>query len=589
MASSKKDTIINSDYTKSKAQLIGELAELRRQFSNQQVIALEHLNIEEALAREKEQLSVTLHSIGDGVITTDNEGRVMLFNEVAQKLTGWVRDEVEGCILEEVFHIVNEHTGIAIENPVKKVLETGLVRGLANNTILIARDGTTHVITDSAAPIHNPDTGQIIGVVFVFRDITTQKQLEQEVYKAQKLESIGVLAGGIAHDFNNILTTLTSNLWLARVELRTILTDSNASDSEASHRQREEAFIAIHELLAESETAALGAKELTGQLLTFARGGMPVKQATNIKALIEETVSFALRGSNVQAVLDLPQTLWWVEVDPGQLRQVITNLVINAQQAMPEGGILNVQARNIGAEVISQQTQLLAVPLKALDYISISIEDHGVGIVDRILPKIFDPYFSTKSKGSGLGLATSYSIVNRHEGLLSVTSQVGKGTTFIIYLPALKLSGTAKLPAGIFEDQGMPGQGKRLLIMDDERPIINVLKRILTKSGYEVDAVEEGESVIKLYQEALDEKRPFALVILDLTIVGGLGGIDTIARLSKIDPEVKAIVMSGYNDSGILNEYEVYGFAGKIAKPFKVMDLYHTIEEVLLSHTSKTN
>lgn len=581
MIKEKKGKPLSPDYHKSKAQLVSELETLHRQLTTQQIIALERLRVEEALAREKEQLSVTLHSIGDGVITTDSEGRVVVLNSVAQKLLGWSEAEVYGTFLEEFFHIVNEHTGLVVANPVKDVLETGLIQGLAKDTILIARDGTTHIITDSTAPIYNPTTGQISGVVFVFRDITQQKQLEQELYKVQKLESIGVLAGGIAHDFNNILAALTTNLWLARAELRASILISQ-SDNVAAKQQREAAYNTVVELLVEAEAAAFRAKDLTGQLLTFAKGGAPLTQTISPKILLEETVRFSLRGSKVQVVFYLPLDLWSVEADSGQLGQVITNLVINAQQAMPNGGILRVNAENISADATSQQTHLLTVPLKAVDYIKVSIEDNGLGIPDQILGKIFDPYFSTKQKGSGLGLATAYSIINRHGGVLSVLSEMGKGTTFLIYLPAIKSTQIVLPPISSPATETTSPHKERLLIMDDEKPLITVLKRVLMSAGYSVDTVADGASAIELYKTALVEKRPYDAVILDLTIPGGMGGVETIAQLRQIDPQIKAIVMSGYSDSGALSQYQEYGFMSIISKPFRMKDLYQTIENVLL-------
>jgi len=578
MAKSNNGTAPSLDYGKSAAQLISELTDLRRQLITQDLVALERI---EALAREKEQLSITLNSMADGVITTDNEGRVLLFNPVAQKLTGWSQEEVYGKALEEYFPIINEYTGAVVENPVKKVLESGRVEGLPSNTVLIARDGTNHLITDSTAPIHNPTSGEVSGVVFIFRDITRQKLLEQELQKSQKLESIGVLAGGIAHDFNNILTALTSNLWLARVELKASLKVDK--DNRGDTHQRAEAYTSMQELLTEAEAAAFRAKDLTRQLLTFAKGGVPIKKAVSPRALLEETVKFALRGSNVRVAFDLSDDLWWVEADAGQLGQVITNLVINAEQSMPNGGILRVSAENISAADTNQQSHLLTVPLKQLDYLKIRIEDHGVGIPDQILSKIFDPYFTTKQKGSGLGLATAYSIIARHEGVLTVLSKMNKGTTFMIYLPAVTSIQPVQAPVKSSELEIITGRTERLLIMDDEKTILTILKRILANTGYNVDTVAEGASAIELYQKALAEEQPYKVVILDLTVPGGIGGIETIARLQQIDPHVKAIVMSGYNDSGALSNYHEYGFASIIYKPFRVKELYQTIENVLLS------
>ncbi len=568
--------MITSDESTSTEQLLAEIEALRSQITELQVVAAAKSLVEEALELEREQLVVTLFSIGDGVITTDTEGRVVLVNPVAQKLTGWSTAEASGKLIEEIFHIVNEHTSKIVENPVQKVLETGLIRGLANNTVLIARDGTTYVITDSAAPIFNAKSGQITGVVFVFRDITEQKQLEQELFKAQKLESIGVLAGGIAHDFNNILMAITSNVWLARIEL------GELSVAEDDKDKREKIHSMVEQLLTEAETAAYRAKDLTGQLLTFSKGGLPIKQTVNLISLLQETARFTLRGSNVSLQFNLVPDLWSVEADPNQISQVITNLVLNADQAMPGGGILTISAENISANDTTQQTQLLALPLKEIDYVKVTIQDMGVGISPQTLSRIFDPYFSTKQKGNGLGLATAFSIINRHEGFITALSQVDHGTTFLIYLPTSEshISGVDRSKR-IESEQLVAVKPARLLIMDDEKAILTVLRKMLERVGYKVDMAEDGRKAVEMYREAQAVNLPYALVMVDLTVPGGIGGLETLVKLQEIDPQVKVIVSSGYNDNAIMAQYQEYGFVGMLAKPFSINRLYELLKKIL--------
>jgi len=365
---------------------------------------------EEALAAEKEQLTVTLRSIGDGVITTDIGGRVVLLNAVAEELTGWSQDEARGRSLSEVFHIIHEQTRQACENPVDKVITSGQIIGLANHTVLIARDGRERAIADSGAPIRDR-AGQTIGVVLVFRDVTEKQRMEEQLVKVEKLESVGVLAGGIAHDFNNLLAAILGNINLA-------LFDDDMRDG-------------TRKLLNDAEKASIRAKGLTRQLLTFSKGGEPVKATASIADIIRDSADFVLHGSNVSCVYSLPDDLRLVDIDRDQMSQVIQNIIINAMHAMPAGGTIRIDCNNIDFP-----TDLPASLSSADNYIKIDISDNGSGIPETLMDKIFDPYFSTKEQGSGLGLAITHSIISKHGGAISVQSEPGAGTTFTIYLPA---------------------------------------------------------------------------------------------------------------------------------------------------------
>ncbi len=505
---------------------------------------------EEALADETERLAVTLRSIGDGVITTNTEGRIVLINSVAEKLTGWMQEEATGRLLPEVFHLVDGKTNQLAPNPVEKVLHTGEILGLAGRTALVARDGTQRFISNSAAPIDR--NGQIIGVVLVFRDVSERQKMEEELQKKQKLESLGIMAGGIAHDFNNILTALVGNLYLAKMETR----------------PGEE----VYELLAEAETATFRAKDLTQQLLTFSRGGAPIKKTASLKDLLIESVSFALRGSKVRSKIFIPDDLWPVEIDAGQINQVINNLVINADQAMSNGGELIIKAENSLPDFYDR-----ALQLKEGDYVRVTIQDEGVGIPPQNLSKIFDPYFTTKPEGSGLGLTTCFSIIARHEGYIGVISEVNRGTTFIIYLPASphKKIVTEKLYEG-------PAHGKgRVLLMDDDKMIRDMGARALRQLGYEVEVAPDGDEAVKLYQEAMAKQERYDIVIMDLTIPGGMGGKEAIAQLLKIDPKVRAIVSSGYSNDPVMANYQSYHFQGVLSKPFLIDELSLKIKELL--------
>lgn len=390
----------------------------------------------------------------------------------------------------------------------------------------------------------------------------THDQLEVtrgQFYQAQKMESLGILAGGIAHDFNNLLTVILGNLSLAKM-----MPDNRAKTLD---------------ILAESEKASLQAKKLTQQLLTFSKGGAPVKTPVPIKKIISDSADFAMRGSNVRSEISIPDDLWHVEADEGQINQVISNMVINATQAMPDGGTVQVQCENA---VIESGT---ALPLDPGKYVRISIKDHGTGISEEHANKIFDPFFTTKPKGSGLGLATAYTIVNRHNGHIGVKSEVNSGTTFNIHLPACKNGASGDT---IMEEKhekqisvDNPSETQRILVMDDETDIRNLVGDVLTHFGHNVEFASDGTAAIELYRSAMDSEKPFDAVIMDLTIPGGVGGKEAIKELIEIDPEVRAIVSSGYSNDPIMADFKSYGFKGVVAKPYEIRELVETLNHVI--------
>ncbi|MCC7431714.1 PAS domain S-box protein, partial [bacterium] len=416
----------------------------------------ERKQAEQKIFEEKERLSVTLRSIGDGVITTDTEGKVVLINQVGEKMTGWLCEEAAGKPLAEVFKIINESSKKTIINPVEEVLKTEKIVELANHTILVAKDGTEKIIADSAAPIKNKN-GQVIGVVLVFRDVTEKKRMEDEILRGKKLESLGILAGGIAHDFNNMLTGILGNISILKLMI--------------PYEEK------INQRLDEAEKATERAKSLTQQLLTFSKGGSPVKEIGSLANLVREVVDFTLSGSNIIPNFIIDNDLWLAKFDAGQINQVLSNLVINAIQAMPNGGKIEITCKNIGIE----KTNL---SLKSGNYILISVKDYGIGIPPESKAKVFDPYFTTKQKGHGLGLATSYSIINKHDGLITLESELGVGTTFFIYIPASesqKIIENENVTPTLHENNS----GK-ILVLDDDEQVLDVVQQMLTLSGYEV-------------------------------------------------------------------------------------------------------
>ena len=507
---------------------------------------------EDALASERERLDVTLRSIGDGVITTDLDGKIVLINKIAEQITGWNQQEAIGKPVQEVFNIIHEKSGKPCDNPVDKVMASEKIVGLAEHAVLIARDGTRYIIEDSGAPIFDKES-HIIGTVLVFRDVTEARRTAAELLKVKKLESIGVLAGGIAHDFNNILAAILGNIELAGMSVD--------STSEA------------YPLLKEAQKASLRAKDLTRQLLTFSKGGDPVKKTTYIGKTITESANFVLHGSPISCQFSIPDDLWLVDIDSGQISQVIQNLVLNAKHAMPEGGEIKISCTNI-ADIKSETP--LRLPGKA--YIEIAVQDNGCGITDKHLEKLFDPYFTTKQEGSGLGLAITHSIISKHNGHIAVQSKIGKGTIFTIYLPAADI----KIFNDPIKEAYKPETIKaKILVMDDERDVRSIAKHMLDYLGHEVLQAENGKEAIKIFEEYRKTGNPIDVIIMDLTIPGGMGGKDAIEEILNIDPEAEVIVSSGYSNDPVMANYRQYGFKAAIFKPFLLSELDKALTDVL--------
>jgi two-component system cell cycle sensor histidine kinase/response regulator CckA len=527
-----------------------ELGELAKSFNHmrdsirQKIVELEN---------SEERLSVTLRSIGDGVITTDLSGNVVMLNKVAENITGWSLEDAAKRPLEEVFNIIHEQTGKKCENPFARVINSGKIAELDNHTILLARDGRKLNIADSGAPIFNKES-KIIGVVLVFRDATEQLKTEKELLKVKKLESIGVLAGGIAHDFNNILTAILGNISLALFE------------NGIKERTRK--------ILTEAEKASLRAKDLTQQLLTFSKGGEPVKETSSLDSVIRDSANFVMYGQNSLCSYDIPEDLWMVDIDKGQMSQVIQNIVLNASHAMPEGGTINIACKNI-----SSADEVLSLPLpKEEKFVKISIQDSGIGIPDNVVDNIFDPYFSTKQEGSGLGLAIAQSILVKHNGHILVESSPGVGSTFIIYIPSSREAAIQKqetLPRNIESIHA------KILVMDDEELVRTVSEEMLSQLGHDVVVVDRGERAIKVYQESMTSDKPFDLVIMDLTIPGGMGGKEAVLEILSIDSDARVVVSSGYSNDPILANYKDHGFCSVITKPYQLKELAKTISQVM--------
>lgn len=519
----------------------------------------ERKRFEEELAAKKESLAVTLASIGDGVITIDLNGRVVVCNAASEAMTGWPASEAVGQPIKTVFAIAADAAAKG-----KRAASIGyrseaeaILLGTPDRATLTSRAGAERLIEQVASPIRN-GKNELCGVVLVFRDITDRQRDEAERRKAEALDQLGLLAGGIAHDFNNLLTAIIGNVSLASALLP-------PNDE-------------MRERLEDARNASFRARDLAQQLLTFARGGAPIKQSASVAHLIQETVSFSLRGSCSRSELAIEPQLWSAEFDPGQISQVIANLVVNADQAMPDGGTLHVSCDNFSN---IPDSPLGIQNLPAGDYIRIQLRDEGVGIPPQCLKQIFDPYFTTKPKGNGLGLATTYSVIKNHGGMITVKSEQFCGATFAVYLPAARQPSIAVAPAAPPAQEPMLKGSGRVLVVDDEEAIRMLVDFTLSRLGYEVVAAETALRGIELYREELERGQRFDLVILDLTLPGGMGGKDALKKLIEIDPMVTAVVSSGYATDATMSRYEDYGFRGVIAKPYEAAELSRKVHAVI--------
>lgn len=505
-------------------------------------VEMSRLQAQQNLVKANKFISNIIDSMPSVLVGVDPDGRVTQWNEQAARSTGIEGEKALGQPLETVFPRMIEEM-----ERVREAMRTRQVMSAARKTHQADKEIRYEDVTVFPLVANGVD-----GAVIRVDDVTDRVRIEEMMLRASKLESIGLLAGGIAHDFNNIMTAILGNASLAKL---VVTKDSNK----------------VIELLSESEKACLRARDLTQQLLTFAKGGEPVKRVTAIKELLISTVDFSLRGSNVRSEFDIQEDLWPAEIDAGQIRQVIQNIVINAVQAMPGGGRVKITAVN--AEPAPAENPFL----KEGNHLAIKVEDHGCGIQPEHLAKLFDPYFTTRQKGAGLGLTTCYSIVKRHGGHIAVESEPGAGSTFSIYLPAA--TGATEESIKEWKDIGI--SSRRILVMDDDPGVRGVVARMLDQMGHTVEAASDGSEAIKLYREAVQSGSGFDAVLLDLTIPGGMGGKEALQALLEIDPDVKAIVSSGYSNDPVVANYKDYGFSGVISKPYMMDDLNEVLYQVL--------
>jgi len=485
----------------------------------------------------------TIESSISAIALSDPEGRLTYVNPSFLRLWGYsdVREVLEKSVLE-FWEKKKEASAV-----IRALHDRG---GWTGDLVARRKDGSLFHVRLTASITANAE-GAPVSMMASFIDVTQQKRMEEEFTNIQKMESLGVLAGGIAHDFNNLLTPILANISMAKAY--------GKLDSE------------VAEMLTDAEKASLRAIGLTQQLLTFAKGGVPIRKAVSVHRLLEETAGFALSGSNVRCGYDLPDDLWFLDVDEGQIGQVIQNLVINADQAMPDGGTLRIKAENI---TVKEGEHL---SLKKGRYVQIALEDEGVGIPEKQLFRVFDPFFSTKEKGRGLGLSTSLSIVTKHGGAIELDTRLGEGSTFRIYLPA---SETGPMVQEKEERALFTGKGKILLI-DDEEMVRRSGSKFLKRLGYEVEISKGGSEGIGIYRQAMENEQPFDAVLVDLTIPGGMGGKEVVKRLKEIDPQANVVVSSGYSDDPVMSDFEAYGFSGVLKKPYRIQDMDELLRKTL--------
>ncbi len=503
----------------------------------------ERKRAEQALRESEEKYRLVVENAGDAVVVLQN-GIFKFINPRAIQIAGYSDEDLKSKPFLDFVHPEDKQTvalryaerlqGAYLQEafPFRVITKDGRTIWVEAKSVLISWNGT-------------PATLNFLS------DITTKRRIEEELLKIEKLGSIGIMAGGIAHDFNNILTGILGNISIAKMYL-------TAKDK-------------IFDRLSDAERACLRAQSLTQQLLTFSKGGAPIKKVCNLSLVARESCRFAVGGSNVRCEFSFPPDLWATQVDEGQISQVFNNLGINAEQAMPHGGIIDVAGEN------SEITIADGLPLPSGKYVQVSIQDRGMGIPEQHLSKIFDPYFTTKQRGSGLGLATSYSIIKNHEGLITVESELGIGTTFHIFLPACPGAVTR---AGPDRDRPVQGEGK-ILLMDDEETVRSLAAEMLSLLGYEVVLAKDGLEAVALYKAAKESDKPFSAVIMDLTVAGGMGGTQAMGLLREFDPDVKAIVSSGYSNDPVMAEYENHGFKGVIVKPFGVEEVSEALKRVI--------
>ncbi|MDF0677125.1 MAG: response regulator, partial [Nitrospira sp.] len=505
--------------------------------------------------RENEQwLTASLSSIGDGVIATDEGGRVRFMNLVAERLTGWTKADARGRDVLEIFHIVEEKTRQPVPNPVHGALATGSPTNLSQDTILIGRAGAEFLLDDIAAPIRDVN-GRVEGAVLVFRDVTERRRLEEHLRQAQKMEAIGRLAGGIAHDFNNIMAVV---MWFGELLL--------AGNQRAKQRQE-----LARNILEVGKQGAM----LTRQIMAFSRKQILMPFVLSLNTVLRDMGPMvkSLIGSGIELVVELAPDLALVKADPSQIGQVVLNLAANAHDAMPKGGRLTVATANVELGEPTSQQHPDVTPGR---YVLLSIRDTGSGMSDDVLSHIFEPFFTTKDagKGTGLGLATVYGIVKQSRGHIDVSSKVGQGTTFRVYLPVVKEAPTTPSSPSI---QPATKGHETILIVEDHDTVRNMIAMLLQQHGYNVLEASNGSEGLAV---AENHREPIHLVITDL-VMPKLSGREMADRLTVLRPGLRVLFMSGYTEDVVIQQGVESSTVDFLHKPFDIAALTQKVREIL--------
>jgi PAS domain S-box-containing protein len=510
----------------------------------------ERQNAEQVIEESKELYSNIVESMSDGIFVLNRDFQYTHWNRAMEKISKASRSNIINSDRKpwELFPYFREQ---GVDHMMQRAMRGEIAQ--RDDIPFRLGDGTRGFTSDIFLPLR-AENGEIRGMVGIVRDVTEKKELEAHLQRAQKMEAIAEMAGGIAHDFNNMLTSVVGYISLAIMNLK------------AGRNAWKELETAEHTVMRSSE--------LAHKLITFSRGNKPVKNSVCIVDLVNRSSELALSGSNIAFEFLTPDDGLMVNIDENQIAQAIYNIIINAKESMQHGGKIKIKARNYHA---SPKNRL---DLAEGDYVKISVSDDGPGIPQHYLEKIFDPYFSTKKrgtqKGMGLGLSITHSIIKKHHGNLAVVSELGKGTTFLILLPAADVEHGEVAQINISakpEDVVAGGKPQRIIIMDDEALLLEVSGRMLNHLGYESEFAENGDQAIIIYKQALGSGRTFDAVILDLTVKGGMGAEETIKELLKIDPSAVAFISSGYSNDPLMIDYEKYGFRGAIVKPYDMGNL----------------
>jgi len=511
----------------------------------------ERKRIEENLLHSQQLLTSVVDNAPYAFFIKDvsNEFRVILWNKAAEQIFGipaatilgknahdlWPREQADAYLAIDR-SVVNSRTTVDAPEEVSSHPEKGKIW-----------------LHTRKIPLINSN-GEVSHIVVISNDITERRLMQLEQVRNQKLESLGLLAGGIAHDFNNILTGITGYISFAR----TLFDES----------------LKVSKILREAENASHRATDLARQLLTFAKGGQPIKKALSVKQVVDSSASLALRGTRVTSITIIPDDLPAIEVDEGQINQVFNNIIINALQAMPGGGTVTIRAETVAIKPLN----IMSLPPGM--YVRLTFADTGCGISEKDQKVIFDPYFTTKSGGSGLGLATAHSIIAKHGGYIGVSSTLGGGTTFEILLPASDVIVSASESDEVSVELGRRNN-LSVLVMDDEEIIRNLTTMMLDELGYHTLACANGNEAIALYRTSKEAGNPFSAVIMDLTIPGGMGGKEAASQILSIDPHARLVVSSGYSNDPIMAEYSDYGFSATLPKPYTIKGIKEALEQVL--------